>query len=421
MKAMWLTKNTGVWYLITLASLALVICGLMCLIRSLRPRRGRLPAIAAGLGMLAAFALFLVLMDCGRYAYITEYDPRYRPFQIALFELPWGLYASLEAADAAALALLLRGDLRYRRSHLTPDAIRHTLDLLPEALCVSAGDGTILLSNLRINELCRTLTGSLLSDARAFWRRIGDIGEEQNGEYLVHTPQGTVLLFARENLSAGNESFVLISAADVTERYRILSELREKNTRLQEVRRRMKSVSDLSAEMFTAQEEAGARAALHSQLGQVLLMCRHWLDHPESTDARQIYLTASQMNRFLLGDIGEPDPEPADVLEQARTLAGSIGVRVEISGEAPREENLRNLLAQAIRECAANTVKHAEGSLLSVAVSGHTFRFTNNGRPPRGPVAESGGLRTLRENTEAAGGQMAVESAPAFSLTLRFP
>ena len=46
---------------------------------------------------------------------------------------------------------------------------------------------------------------------------------------------------------------------------------------------------------------------------------------------------------------------------------------------------------------------------------------TNNGRPPKGPVAESGGLLSLRRSAEAAGGQMRIQSLPAFSLTLTFP
>ncbi len=46
--------------------------------------------------------------------------------------------------------------------------------------------------------------------------------------------------------------------------------------------------------------------------------------------------------------------------------------------------------------------------------------ITNNGKPPKSPIAESGGLLSLRRGVEEAGGQMIVQSLPAFSLTLRF-
>ena len=47
-----------------------------------------------------------------------------------------------------------------------------------------------------------------------------------------------------------------------------------------------------------------------------------------------------------------------------------------------------------------------------------TVRVTNTGRPPKGPVAESGGLLALRRSVEETGGCMTVETEPAFTLTV---
>ena len=126
-------------------------------------------------------------------------------------------------------------------------------------------------------------------------------------------------------------------------------------------------------------------------------------------------------------------------------MAGSIGVAVELRGEAPKEDQspeerrIRSLLAQAIRECAVNAVKHAGGDRLCVEIteiSKNTddldntnntenkesilVAITNNGKPPKGPIAESGGLLSLRRSVESAGGEMRVESSPNFLLILRF-
>ena len=186
----------------------------------------------------------------------------------------------------------------------------------------------------------------------------------------------------------------------------------------------MREAADLSAEMFVKQEEATARTALHNELGQVLLMGRHYIDHPGSTDPAMVALMTKQMNGFLLGESRAPESETEDDLGLAVDLAGSIGVTVEYQGEAPKEPPVRSLLAAAIRECAVNSVKHAEGDRLFVRISesgeGVRITVTNNGKPPKEPIAESGGLLSLRRSVEAAGGQMLVESLPAFSLTLLF-
>ena len=191
MKAVWQLKNSFLWYAVTLTALALVIGGLAALISCIRVRRRKLIVLFAGLNAFADFMLFLILMDCARYAYLSEPDPRYQPFQLTMINLPWGLYAGVEIILAILLVLILRDHFLYCRSHLTPDAIRETVNLLPEGLCISAPDGTVMLSNLQMDRLCRMLTGSILSDGIRFRQRIETAGEKQNDDCddcLLRTP-----------------------------------------------------------------------------------------------------------------------------------------------------------------------------------------------------------------------------------------
>ena len=421
MRAMYLTKNTGIWYLITVVSLFLIIGGLITLITGILARRNKGKIFLKGISVYVSFSLFMILMDCARFAYLSAPDPRYQPFQLDLFELPWGLYAGVEAVLLLFLILLILDDQRYRSSHLTPDAIRETVDLLPEGLCISAPDGTILLSNLQMNAICRTMTGGMLSDAARFRQAIETNAEKQNEETLIRTSEGKTWRFSQEQLTEEESQYDLMTATEVTAQYKIIEELREKNERLKDIQQRMKAVSDLSGDMFVAQEEMDARVALHNQLGQVLLMGRHYLAHPENTDVGRIYLATSQMNSFLLGEVQRPGDAMEDEMELALSLAGSIGVSVKITGEPPLDHGSRKLLADAIRECAANTVKHAGGDMVFVEIDGRTAILSNNGSSPKGPITESGGLLTLRQRTEAAGGTMAVQSQPAFSLMICFP
>ena len=202
MNALWMTRYTLVWYVIMLSALALVIGSLALLIRCFLARRGRRTLLCAGILLSAAFLLFLVLMDCARFAYLAEPDPRYRPFQLTLFGLPWILYMAAEVILYTFLGLLARDDIRYRRAHLTPDTIRETVDLLPEGICISAQDGTVVLSNLRMNNLCRMLTGGSLSDGVRFRKHLEETGNEQNGEILVHAPDGKIWRVNRNRITA---------------------------------------------------------------------------------------------------------------------------------------------------------------------------------------------------------------------------
>lgn len=412
------TMGAPLWYALCLCALALIIGQIFCLLRAFRDGQSRAVRLLAAGNVLLGFCVFLLLMDCAHTLNADASVP-YRAFQWTLFALPWWIVAAAETLSAALLCLLLRQGARYRRAHLTPAAVRETVSLLPEGLSVSRRDGTVLLSNLKMNDLCRALTGALLSDANRFWQEIEAVGKAQDGQYIVKLPQGAVWMFTKRRLATEEGEYDRIRATNVTERYRILESLEEKNAHLQDIQRRMRVVAASSGDMFVAQEEANARVALHNQLGQVLLMGLQCIDHPERTDARVVWLTTQQLNAFLLGEAEAPLKEKADPVQEAINAAGSIGITVDLRGEPVSE--LRSLLAQAISECAANAVKHAQGDRLTVAIDGRRFTITNNGAAPKGPIAESGGLLALRRGAEALGGTMQTGYEPAFSLTVELP
>ena len=87
--------------------------------------------------------------------------------------------------------------------------------------------------------------------------------------------------------------------------------------------------------------------------------------------------------------------------------------------------SMRALSALAICECAANCVRHADGTELYVRFwqkpDCMEVSLTNNGAVPRGKITEGGGLSMLRQRIEEAGGKMEIWSIPRFKLMLSLP
>ena len=406
--------------LLLIAALILLMGQTLVLMLFLPEKQNWRHTAAAGLHLLIGFLVFVNMLDS--YGIVNDDFPRRSIIYPFLFFLPWLFYVMAEVLSAGILTFQLLAYTRYRKNTVTSGAIRQTVDLLPEGICISAPDGTVRLSNLTMDALCRDLTGERPADVHRLWARLEADGEDQSGKRLIRTSRGEVWLFSRGAITADGKDYDRTSAVNVTERYHITEELREKNAQLQDIQHRMKEASALSSEMFVKQEEASARTALHNELGQVLLMGRHFIEHPDSTDAGLVALMTRQMNSFLLGESMAPEPDAGDELRQAINTAERIGVTVDMKGAPPKEGKARSLLAAAIRECAANAVKHADGDRLFVEITGNAgerrITITNNGALPKGPIAEGGGLLALRRGVEAAGGQMIVQSLPAFSLTL---
>ncbi len=422
MTSLYYIADTPLWYFICVIALFLFVGSMAVTYRAFRDRRNRGPIIIAMLNLTLISILLVVLTDCGRSLQPEEFR-EYSMFQRELFELPYLIYGGVELLTGVVLVSMSLEGSKYRLKNITVEAIQQAVDALPEGILIGSEDGVVRLSNLRINLLSRQLTGKVLIDVNKFWSYVVKEGKEQGDNYLLRLPSNEVWLFKNEEISGLDKTYYQITASNVTEQYAIIEELEQKNEHLQDIRRRMKAVSELSGDMFIAQEEADARAALHNQLGQVLLMGRHYLSHNDVTDPKMVYAATTQMNRFLLGEAEEPYEGEEDVFSQAVSMANSIGVKVDIKGNEPQAESARKILAQAVTECAANTVKHAEGDLVTVTILDEDeeviIRIINNGKPPKGVIRESGGLLSLRRNVEAAVGAMKIEYEPDFVLELK--
>ena len=422
MTSLYLTVDSVIWYIICCVSLTLLAGSISILIRIFLDSRKLSARVFAFINTLFAFLVFVILMDCSRYVSPIEERP-FLSFQAMLFDLPWYFYAGVEVVNGVLLLICFRDNVRYRKEYLTGDAVIDAVNLLPEGISISDMSGSVRLANLKMNDLCKALTGENYIDAKRFWKYVETKGKEQGGTYLLRTPDDRVWIFEKDRLESDGNELEQITATDVTERFKIIDELEAKKEHLEDIQKRMKAVTDLSGDMFVAQEEADARAALHNQLGQVLLMGRYYIEHQDSTDPEMVYLATRQMNQFLLGESGTPYRGEEEELALAVNMAGSIGVKAVIEGEEPKNSKIRKILADAVTECAANTVKHAEGDTVNIDIikdSKTVIVITNNGKPPKGAVTESGGLLSLRKSVEEEGGSMRIESDGAFRLIIEF-
>lgn len=416
------------WLLVCLISLMLLTGQLAVLFIVLRQRWGKKGWIPVLIQFLAGFCLFVLLMDCCTSEDRTAWMANMIPLEKRLLALPWGSYLGAEILLAAALFFSTAGALRYRRSHLTTEVIRETVNFLPAAVCVCDPAGTVLLANLKMDGLSRSLAGEPLRNAAQFWNRLEQLREEphqaaEREQLMVPTPGGEVWLFFRDSFTADGKEYQQIIAENMTEQHRITEALASENRRLRRIQARMKEVSARERSLVTEREIMNARMTVHNQMGNVLLVGKYYMDHPENINEAELLRLLEYNNYFLLGEVERPDPVP-DPYEEALRTAGKIGVKVEVTGTVP-EGPARKILAQAIDQCAANAARHAGADRMAVAITEKDGRISaelsNNGEPARGPIRETGGLAALRRTAEEAGGTMKVRGGPVFTVTLTLP
>jgi len=105
--------------------------------------------------------------------------------------------------------------------------------------------------------------------------------------------------------------------------------------------------------------------------------------------------------------------------------ADRLGIKLNIIGDLPKERSLISIVDAAISAQIGNTLKHTNGTTVTVEVSdrgnGYCIILKNDGEAVRGEIVSLGGLENLQREVEGAGGVMEIEQSPDFALKIILP
>lgn len=322
----------------------------------------------------------------------------------------------------------------FRRERIGRASIKESLDNLPSGICFADQSGLVILSNRQMYRLCYTLMGmdlqhisELLDALEKPQAGIQSVGADTN---VYRFPEGKVWKFTQSSITdADGNAYTQVLAVDVTALYEKGDELEQENRRLEEVNARARNLYAQLDDIVREEENFAVKTHVHDEMGELLGLTRNMLTQRELPPER---LKALGKRWEHIGDtLGAVGKQDGDAFDSDKTLAelteriAGIGVALRVRGEFPQKSGAAYLLTAAVRECAINTVRHAKGSEMTVALTKtpHSLiaAITNDGLAPAGEVVEGGGLSALRRRIEGADGAMQVESAPCFRLVITLP
>lgn len=339
-----------------------------------------------------------------------------------LCEKPAVFVILLWAAMAAFLVYAVIWEMKLRSNMVTRSAVKESIDHLDTGLCFFAENGRVMLVNHRMNQLCHTILGQDLQNAALMWDALcdGDVqpgitrlpGNDRPGFLL---PDGTVWTFSREEL----QGVFQITAADTTQLHSLAEEIKQKNTALEALNRRLVQYEENVEELTRSKERLETKAKIHNELGQALLASRSYLLRGQ--EETPIPVDSWKHSIALLRQEAEDGLEQASVQMLVQT-AKAFGIAVQISGQMPPHKPTGQLFLEAAAEALTNAVRHAGAKTLYIRFSEtdthYQVAFQNDGKQPEGPITLGGGLGSLRRKVEHAGGTMDTVSRPAYSLTI---
>lgn len=309
------------------------------------------------------------------------------------------------------------------------DRIKESFDSLPIAACFFDKNGVVRLINRRMLAI-------------ANWLRKGGIQSLEEMQSALHSPpanvrcldlrlriyrfpDGKALRFVQEQITTkAGVRYTQITAADVTELIRKRNQLKAENAKLAEANDRLRLLLVQMPEIIREEETLAMKLRVHDDIGHSILAARRLL--LQNTDQKEIRANAAlwEQSISVLYRSSQITVQ-SEPLEAAKKRAEKLGVRVLLTGNEPQTQWIRALSALAICECAANCVRHADGTELYVCFGRKPncteVSLTNNGAVPKEKIKEGGGLSMLRQRIEEADGKMEVWSSPRFKLIISLP
>ena len=341
----------------------------------------------------------------------------------------WLLWCITFAADFLMI-WDIAGLCRLRRQALGRDSIKQALDMLPSGICYFAPSGRVKLCNRQMNSLFHTISqGDLqtlaelqdaLSDCDACSGVIRLSWERQT--YLF--PDGKAWRYRQSEVKASDgATYTEAVFSDITELYNKNLELKAQIKRLKAISRELKWLSDNALILTREKEVLSAKTKLHDDMGAGLIAIRHILHHNRTEEAAN----AMDLFRRAVSAIKYDNAYPRGRSELDRFLhdAEAIGIKVNLSGDLPEQEELRHVMILAMRECLTNSVRHAGATTIHITAEKKgdsvSVKITNDGRSPETEVVPKGGLHNLYRHIIDFGGTMEIQSKPSFALTVVLP
>lgn len=360
--------------------------------------------------LFAPFFLFRVCAEVSDYYLGAELNTVAEIFA----RLPYIIFIIAFALLELLFAVRFQLGVKYRKSHITPSAIKEATDDMPTGFCYYNKNGHPFLTNNTMNSLAITITGKPISNGFTF----ADLVMADS----IREIDGVVYHFSKRELEHNGELFYELLADDVTEVYEKTRELKANNDQLRQNNAKMKAYGEHINEAVRREEILKSKINIHNEMNKLLLQTANAIDIKSKEDRERVLDTWMQNTLLLCLEASENDANPlSDLYELARL----IGVTVHINEEPNiTSVDTMRLFVLVTEEAMTNAVKHASSKNFYINVQQSetelSVQYTNDGTSPVNELFESGGLKEIRRKIEDFGGTMEITPNP-YELKIAIP
>ncbi|MDO5733795.1 MAG: hypothetical protein Q4P08_01475 [Eubacteriales bacterium] len=341
------------------------------------------------------------------------------------------LFAALHILIGIRSILLILHFSSQQNYILSSNSVKEAINALDTGILFFKENGLILLFNQTMEQLMYTMTGKLHRDAIKFYSEYlaidnckPDCQRIETPDYLAYTlADGKIWLFTITELKIKAKSYYQLSASDITEIWQINQKLKEQERRLEEHRQQLQEALNDIRYWSKVEATLDVKNRLHDVLGQRIALLMRNVEAGIMPDEESLKTLFNNLRSQLEKSYSIPDIRLR--LKRHQKMLSDVGVKLEIRGQLPADEELANFLGEAIIESSTNAIRHGFASLITVEIDyldhGLSLTVVNNGQTQEGTINYGSGLRRIELKTLSYNGIMNIVGTPQFTLHLELP
>ncbi len=320
---------------------------------------------------------------------------------------------------------------KWNKTHITSYSVKEAINTLPSGIAYYEPEGRITLKNKAIDNLVYDLTGKKLLNGLEFEAFLNS--EVTNNKTFEKETINETIIIKSENmgtwsfeiteLSIKDEKFKLLVASDISEEYKLTENLKKKEKDLLVLNNNLVEYNKNLITIIAEKERLNAKIKIHDELGLSLIEAKHIiLNNGNDESSEKLKAKIEQGINFLQE---ESKPDIIDEYELLIHTSNDLGVNMIIEGELPKETNNKHIVSNAMHECLTNVLKYSDANQIFIKSlqeeNKYHIYFTTNVYDDNKNINPSGGLKSLKELVETAGGifEISGESNGLINITLK--
>lgn len=334
------------------------------------------------------------------------------------------------------LALLIRSIINSRQSLLairtgiTALSVVNAIDTLPTGVLFCESDGYTILCNFQMQELIYLITGKVFRNSLEIYKLLISGEYKSNykriqleGQSIYILPDYSAWIFKKTDIRIKRKNYLHISATNVSKNWEFTCKLQEQEAELEKKSQELKdTISNL--QILSKEKEINKyKMKAHDILGQRLSILLRMIQDKDKLD----YELLKNLSKGLLEELKSEDREtsPLEDLEKIQEVFSFIGVKIEFTGELPKDQVQGELILDIIREAATNAVRHGFAREINIEAKQtndlYNLLIKNTGYTTRKEIVPGSGIKIMENKINENNGKLEIISYPDFILSVSIP